>query len=187
MSQWGFNQTFQSMFCCLYSKTKKKCFFLFSLAFSLLGSPGEHTSHLLPLSQWKVCGLRLSLTPTGSLSSGPRWLHPPRTHSQLTPMRRQCRHLAGWRTCNHTRPKDFLSAEEERCKPHFIKLLINTSVLGAQWREGSITLLNLCLVIRKPEKGRKAGVEPSLLSCFQQVSVFSFPLSLLLCVFVSRF
>lgn len=41
--------------------------------------------------------------------------------------------------------KDFLYTGEEKCKAHLIKLLISTSVLTAQWREGAITVLNLCL------------------------------------------
>lgn len=80
--------------------------------------------------------------------------------------------------------KDFLYAGGEKCKTRLLKLLINTSVLRAQWREGGITVLNLCLVILKPEK---RGVEPSLLSCSEQVSLFLFPMSLPVYVFVCHF
>lgn len=73
------------------------------------------------------------------------------------------------------RLKDFLHAGGEKCKAHSIKSLINTSVLRAQRREGGITVLNLCLVILKPKKKTKTGVEPSLLSCFEQVSLIFVP------------
>lgn len=73
--------------------------------------------------------------------------------------------------------KDFLYAGGEKCKPHLRKLLINTSVLRAQWREGGIKVLDLCLVILKPEKKTETGVQPSRLSCSEQVGLFLSPAS----------